>query len=51
MKCPECDYDKDIRRDLCKELNGSNLVYYRCKSCGYMWDNGEHNNKVINNER
>ena len=52
MKCPDCNYDKDIRREYLTEADGSTLVYYRCKDCAYMWDFGEFENcRVIDNER
>jgi len=39
--CPFCGYKKEIRRDICVESDGTNLIYYRCKGCSYMWDKGE----------
>jgi len=48
MKCPFCGYSEEIRRDICKEPNGSNLVYYRCKSCSFQWDNDEY--EVVTHE-
>jgi len=41
IKCPFCGYSKEIRRDICKEADGTKLIYYRCKSCGFHWDKGE----------
>lgn len=39
--CPECSYTKDIRREYIFEADESLLYYYRCKWCGFHWDEGE----------
>ena len=41
LKCPSCKSTKEIRQESCVEPNGEELIYYRCKECSWMWDNGE----------
>jgi len=36
--CPQCGYFDEIRSDISVEPDESELVYYRCKGCGYIWD-------------
>jgi len=37
--CKECK-SNDTRLHACKE-NKEKILYYRCKSCGFLWDNDE----------
>lgn len=41
-QCPECSFTQDIRLEKQFEKDGKILIYYRCKSCGYQWDDGEY---------
>ena len=41
LKCSECNYTKDIRAEETYEPDGTILIYFRCKNCGFEWDNGE----------
>lgn len=38
MKCPECDYEEDIRREKHTESDETIIFYYRCKDCGFQWE-------------
>jgi len=38
-QCPECGYKKEIRRDICVDPD-KRIIYYRCKDCGFQWDEG-----------
>jgi len=40
--CPDCGLNKEVRRGYCVEPDGRVLYVYRCKECGYMWDNDEY---------
>jgi len=41
-KCPDCDSKVEVRKGNVVEPDGKNLYVYRCKDCGYMWDNNEY---------
>ncbi len=41
-KCPQGGHTKDIRLEKQLEKDGGTLIYYRCKDCGYQWDNNEY---------
>jgi len=41
MKCPGCNYTEDIREEINIDMDGTKILYYRCKDCGLNWENGD----------
>ena len=41
-KCPDCGYNIEVRKGTVNDGDGKHLYVYRCKECGYMWDDGEY---------
>jgi len=40
-KCPLCSYTKDIRLEKMHESDKTEIWYYRCKDCSFMWGKDE----------
>lgn len=40
-KCLGCKQTGEIRQEEHKETDGTRIKYYRCKTCGFMWEDNK----------